>query len=696
MVVQDIVKKMTAGKSISNQNELLLITQEGLSLAAEVNMKMASSEGEMEIMGWVRDISGRENFQDSIREREERYRSLFELSPVGLIIWKDEKITMVNRAAMKLFGAEKIDELIGKSIWDVSHPDYHDELKARLAQVREKGLTPNILEYDFKKIDGNIVRVESAGAAITLYGRQVFLAVYRDVTESREASEAIRENEEWLRAIFEATPNPIVVYDRVGHPLYLNPAFSKVFGWSLEELEGRRIPFVPDEEKELTASKMQKLFESGKTIRFESKRQTKYGKILDMFIGASPIKDSQGSPAGMVVNLTDITERIKLEKQFYAAQRMESLGTLAGGIAHDFNNLLMGIQGNIGLLLFEKDPKSKDYEKLRNIENYIKKGSKLTSQLLGLARGGKYEVKPTDLNELIKSQNIMFGYARKEINIHPKYQNEIWPVDADQVQIDQVILNIYLNAWQAMPKGGDIFVETKNTVIYKDYNAPYHVEPGKYVKVSVTDTGIGMDKETLQKIFEPFFTTKGMGKGTGLGLASVYGIVKNHGGFINAYSEVGNGSTFNIYLPASEDAITEEITTSGEFNIGNETVLLVDDEEMITEVGGQILEKLGYRVLTASSGKEAIQTYEDYKDGIQLVILDMIMPEMGGGDTFNRLKELDNGVKVLLSSGYSINGQASEILKRGCQGFIQKPFNIKELSAKIREILDKEQVKVYS
>jgi two-component system cell cycle sensor histidine kinase/response regulator CckA len=245
-----------------------------------------------------------------------------------------------------------------------------------------------------------------------------------------------------------------------------------------------------------------------------------------------------------------------------------------------------------------------------------------------------------------------------------------------------------LNAWHAMPGGGDLYVETENSVIDDDFSKPAFVSPGKYVKISLTDTGVGMDEKTKERIFEPFFTTKEMRRGTGLGLASAYGIMKGHGGFIDVHSEVEQGTTFTLYLPASEKRRISTGTISADVTEGDETILLVDDEEIIANVSKEILEELGYSVITARSGSDAVKIYQSMKDEIDLVILDMVMPEMGGGETFDLLKLISPQVKVILSSGYSIDGQAMEIMERGCHGFIQKPFSIEDLSKKIREVLD--------
>ena len=315
----------------------------------------------------------------------------------------------------------------------------------------------------------------------------------------------------------------------------------------------------------------------------------------------------------------------------------------------------------------------------------------IMKKLLSFARGGKYEDKPVDLNNLVKKSSEMFGRTKKEITIHPKYQEDIWTVEVDRGQIEQALLNLYINAWQAMPEGGEIYLKTENVVLDINYVKPYGVRPGNYVKASVTDTGVGMDDITAQRIFDPFFTTKELGRGTGLGLASAYGIIRNHEGIINVYSEKGKGTTFNIYLPVSEKEITENKELHEESIKGSETVLLVDDEEMIIDVGANMLKALGYKVIVATGGKKAVEIIEKMENSTgvpDLIILDMVMPEMGGGETYDLLKAINPNIKVLLSSGYSMNGQMKDILKRGCNGFIQKPFSMIELSKIIRQILE--------
>jgi nitrogen-specific signal transduction histidine kinase/CheY-like chemotaxis protein len=386
----------------------------------------------------------------------------------------------------------------------------------------------------------------------------------------------------------------------------------------------------------------------------------------------------------------DITDRKRLESQLLQAQKMKAIGTLAGGIAHDFNNLLMGIEGHTSLMFLDVDADHPHFKNIKGIGDMVKRGANLTKQLLGFARGSKSEIRPTDLNELIQKSSEMFGRTKKEIRTHREGEEDVWTVAVDPAQIEQVLLNLYVNAWQAMPGGGDLYIRGENVTLDENAATLYGARPGNYVKVSVTDTGVGMDEETQQRIFEPFFTTKEMGRGTGLGLASAYGIIKNHGGIINVYSTKGQGTTFNIYLPTTVGLISEKSREkrAEEIQRGHETVLLVDDEDIIIDVSQKMLKEIGYKVMLAKSGKEAVEVYRKHKDEIDLVILDMIMPDMGGGDVYDTLKKIDPDIVVLLSSGYSINGQATEILERGCNGFIQKPFNVSQLSQAIRKTLD--------
>jgi signal transduction histidine kinase/ActR/RegA family two-component response regulator len=456
-----------------------------------------------------------------------------------------------------------------------------------------------------------------------------------------------------------------------------------------EELLGKKLDYVPDENWPETRM-MIDLVQAGESFsRVESRRYTKDGSILDVSISAAIHLNRDGIPMGSIHILRDITKRKHLEAQLQAAAKMEAIGTLAGGVAHDFNNLLMGIQGNVSLMLMDMDSTHPYHTRLTSIEKQVQSGAGLTSHLLGYARKGKYEVRPVDLNYSVRGTSDTFGRTRKDVSIHRELVEDLFAIEADQGQIEQVLMNLFVNAGDAMPAGGDLILKTAN-VTHKDIEAKlYDPKPGNYVQLTVTDTGIGMDKEIVERIFDPFFTTKAMGRGTGLGLASAYGIIKGHGGYIDVESKKGQGTAFSIYLPASEKELQGVVKTAEEVIKGTGTVLLVDDEEVILEVGKDLLEAMGYTVLEASGGREAVEIYKDNKDKIDLIILDMVMPRMSGGEAYDRIKEINPKVKVLLSSGYSIDGQAEGILARGCDAFVQKPFGMRELSQRIREILEK-------
>lgn len=525
-----------------------------------------------------------------------------------------------------------------------------------------------------------------------------FTEITRNITTRKQAEIKQKELQSQLSNALEIAHLGPWEYDVVNDLFTFNDYFYKVFHTTAEEVGGyvmtseeyiRR--FIHPDDIHLLVEEGLKASETNDpnySRQFEHRIIYADGNVGHITVRTFIRKDENGRTIKTYGVNQDITETVRLRAKLEQVQKLEAIGTLAGGLAHDYNNILMGILGNTSLMLLEMEPDHQYYTKLKNIEQYVQNASDLTKQMLGFARGGKYELKPTDMNELIKKSSDMFGQTKKEIVIHAEYQKDIWSVEIDQGQMNQVLLNLYVNAWQAMPGGGDLYLETKNIVLDDTYVKPFYVTPGNYVKISITDTGVGMDKATKERIFDPFFTTKKMGRGTGLGLATVYGIIKNHSGLINVYSEKGEGSTFSIYLPATNAVIVKEKEPSFHVVKGNETILLVDDEEMIINIGGQMLKKLGYSVFRAKTGSEALETYKNNKGNIDLIILDMIMPHMGGGAAYDELKKLDPDVKVLLSSGYSLNGQASSILKRGCNGFIQKPFGVEELSRKVREALE--------
>jgi len=518
-----------------------------------------------------------------------------------------------------------------------------------------------------------------------------------DITTWKEYEETLRESEERYRSIIENLDDGYFENDLRGTITFANESMARILGRPMKEIIGLNYrTYTPEQEARRVKEAYGELYRTGVPIKvFDHEILRPNGEIRYVDISASLIKDRKGNPVGFRGTVKDVTERKKIEEeskklvhQLYQSQKLKAIGTLAGGIAHDFNNLLMGIQGYTSLMLLDLDPSHPHYEKLKSIEAQVQSGADLTRQILGFARGGRYEVKKTNINELLRNTVKMFGRTKKELVIHETYAPDLWTVEVDRGQIEQVVINLLLNAWQAMPGGGSIYVTTENCTLKETHLTYFNVPPGRYVKFSITDTGIGMDEKTLERIFEPFFTTKEMGRGTGLGLATAYGIIKGHGGVIKVYSEQGVGTTFNIYLPASAGEVPEEKQREKkQICRGEGTILIVDDEEAIREVTRGILESLGYLVIEARSGKEAISIYKEQGKNIDLVILDMIMPGMSGGATFDVLKSMNPQVKVILASGYPENGMAKEILDRGVMGFLQKPFRIDDLSSKVQEVL---------
>jgi signal transduction histidine kinase/ActR/RegA family two-component response regulator len=381
-------------------------------------------------------------------------------------------------------------------------------------------------------------------------------------------------------------------------------------------------------------------------------------------------------------------EREQLQLQLAQAQKMEAIGTLAGGIAHDFNNILAGILGGLALVELEVGDDSEGATDIHEMKALVSRGATLTQQLLGFARLGKHDLRPLDLSLVVATTSAMYGRTRADITIERDLPPELLAVFMDHAQLEQVLLNLLVNAGQAMPEGGHLLLHAENANLADENGALLGVPPGRYVKLVITDTGSGMDAKTMSRIFEPFFTTKAPGQGTGLGLASVYGIIKNHAGFIGVESERGKGTTFTLLLPATERPVAENKPPKAVLQRGTGTILVVDDEAQVLKVCARLLQKLGYEVLTASGGAQAIELVRQHGAKISLVLLDMTMPEMSGRQTYETMQKIMPGIKVILSSGYSIEGQAQALLDSGCDGFLQKPFDAVALSEKVQGLLE--------
>jgi two-component system cell cycle sensor histidine kinase/response regulator CckA len=548
-----------------------------------------------------------------------------------------------------------------------------------------------VLEEEIRS--SGLVKAAMIPAIIAPFIASLYLRVVKRLARS-EAD--LRRSEEKYRMILETIKEGYYETDLKGNFTFFNPATCEILGCTTERLLGLNYRHLIQKDcVDRVFRAFNGVYKDGCTAQdIEWPLIRNDGTIAHIETSVTLLGGSNGKPAGFRGIMRDVSERKeseeerrRLQTQLQQAQKMEAIGTLAGGIAHDFNNLLMAIQGNVSLLLCDTDHTSPLYQRLTNIEKQVTSGAKLSSQLLGYARKGKYELKPFDLNQLIKETAETFGRTKKEVKIGLNLASDLLAVEADPNQIEQVLLNLFVNAWQAMPDGGELRISSANVTEKAMLNRRFRPRPGRYAMLSISDTGMGMDQETMARIFEPFFTTKGMGRGTGLGLASAYGIVKSHGGYIDVDSKKGAGSTFLLYFPATTRSIQEAISMVQDIRNGNGIVLLVDDEEAVLQVGSEMLKRLRYDPFSAKEGAEAVEMYRKNLDKIDLVILDMIMPGMSGSQTFDKIKEIHPDAKVLLSSGYSIDGQASEIINRGCCGFIQKPFTMNDLSAKLQGLL---------
>ncbi|MDD5475986.1 MAG: PAS domain-containing protein [Syntrophales bacterium] len=628
-----------------------------------------------------------------VTEEREVLKILSDNAPFGMVlINKEGQFIYVNAKFSDMFGYDLSDVPDGRTWFRKAYPNakyrhmvisaWVEDFSDAKPGVRMPRVFTVVCRDDREKIIDFTTSVTQSG---------YFLMVCRDIGDYKFIVEALRKSEAEKTIILESVSDNIFYVDRDLRVIYSNKGMEAFFNLAPGSLTGKTCYKVLHKRDEpCSICPAVKAMSSGTNQEFLI---SSYGRHWNL--RAYPVSDESGRIIGAIEVASDITERIKsederkkLQEQLTRTQKLESIGTLAGGIAHDFNNLLMGIQGNASLVLLDIDPSHPHFTRLKHIEEHVASGADLTKQLLGFSRSGRYDVKPLSMNDIVKKSSAMFGRTKKEISIHRKYSADPCIVEADSAQMEQVFLNLLVNAWHAMPGGGDIFIETERIFLDEARAVAGDVKPGFYIKVNVTDTGIGMDEKTKDRIFDPFFTTKDMGRGSGLGLATVYGIIKGHGGMINVYSEPGHGTTFTLYLPASDKCLDGEKESATEVLHGTETILIVDDEALVLDVSRDMLESLGYRVYVAGNGQEAVVLYSEKKDEIDLVILDMIMPEISGSSTVDKLRQINPRIKVLLASGYSINGEAQSIMERGCNGFIQKPFQLEQLSRCLRDILD--------
>ncbi|MBW1812303.1 MAG: response regulator [Deltaproteobacteria bacterium] len=522
-----------------------------------------------------------------------------------------------------------------------------------------------------------------------------------EIEERKKAEEDLIEAQQRYQALFNSKTNLVFVMDAEGNFIDANAPALELFGYTKEDIPDLNYLQLlhPDQNVEMIANEMIDLLETGaQTEPLEVKLKSKDGKTIYIQSGGTIISGKE-EIIGVAQDITDkkITEEAKqkLEKQLLQAQKMEAIGTLAGGIAHDFNNSLQGILGFIQILLLDKQEDTPTISKYRKIEAAALRASELTQQLLTFSRRVESKLRPVNLNqEAQQVEKLLRRTIPKMIDIELHLEKDLYIINADPAQIEQVMMNLGINARDAMPQGGKLMIETENVVLDEVY-CRTHLEavPGEYVMLSVSDNGTGIDKNTSEYIFDPFFTTKDPSKGTGLGLAMVYGIIQNHRGHISCYSEPGEGTIFKIYFPALKDNYIrhpEQQEKVEEIRRGTETILLVDDENPIRELAKEILSSFGYSVFAAADGESALEIYREKQKHISLIILDLIMPGMGGKKCLEEILKIDPSQKVVIVSGYSVNGSTRDLLKMGAKGYIKKPYEMGPMLAVVREVLDQE------
>lgn len=559
---------------------------------------------------------------------------------------------------------------------------------------RKEFIHSRLLEMERKKVHASNQELERRVIERTTQLLNTNKKLRQEVAIRESAESALRESEQRFRCLSENSPEIIYTLGRDGTFTYVNPAWEKVLGHSVDEVTGKYfVNFSPEEESKKYV-RLFKQIRDGKEILRDVRGTllNKDGSPRLFNLSGAPNLGPDGSVSGMVGLLKDVTEERSLQAQLQQAQKMEAVGTLAGGVAHDFNNLLQAVLGYSDLLLLHKTEADPDHRKIFEIKKSAERGAELARQLLTFSRKVKSKLRPTDLNhEVGQVHRLLERILPKMIKIELHLSENLKTVNADPAQLEQVLVNLALNAKDAMQEGGELIIETQN-VRLSEYYCKTHLgaKSGDYVLISVSDTGHGMDKKTVANIFEPFFTTKERGKGTGLGLAMVYGIIKSHAGYIMCYSEPSEGSTFKIYLPTIEEQApeTEERKEDKIQKGGNETLLLVDDEEVILELGKEVLSEFGYTVITASNGEKALSVYRKSQMKIDLVLLDLIMPGMGGKKCLEELLKISPVAKVVIASGYSVNGQIKEALEMGARDFINKPYDINQMLKTIRSALD--------
>jgi two-component system, cell cycle sensor histidine kinase and response regulator CckA len=686
-----ILREIRENGSIRNR-EIRTVRKDGTPYWASLSAVLLNDEAGNPacINGIVENITDRKEAADALRQSEERFRLLFEQCPLGMAMTRlDNRFTMVNPHLCKMIGYTE-SELTGLTFEDITHPD---DIAASVQAAGE--LASGIrLGYETEKRyirkDGQTIWINLVVSPVRDKSGKVlhFLSMMQDISEKKRAeAEHLR-----MVAAIEHAAETIEITDEHGAILYVNPAFEKNIGYSRDEVIGTKSSLLESGQQEAAFHRqVWETISGGRIWSGHLVSKKKNGTLVEEEATISPIKDGSGRIVSYVAVKRDVTHEVLLQKQLLESQKMEAVGTLAGGIAHDFNNLLQVISGYAEMALFDLKQGEAGHSELREIKKAAHTAAELTQGLLTFSRRVESKLRPVSLNkELEQVVKMLERTLPKMIAIRLHLADPLDTVNADPSQLQQVIVNLAVNARDAMPKGGKLVLETQNATLGSEFcKAHLGLQPGRHVLLKVSDTGIGIDQKQRQHIFDPFFTTKEIGKGTGLGLSIAYGIVKNHGGSISCYSALGSGTTFKIYLPAfasGQDPYprAETALVAG----GTETILLVDDEESVRTLAEAILSMFGYSVLTASNGREGLETFLRERHRIDLVILDIIMPEMGGMDCLREIKNVAPRTKVLVASGYAADGHIERALEHGAHAYVSKPYEAKQLLEHVRKVLN--------
>ncbi len=689
--------------SIANDREVSyehrMVRPDGSVFEVEAQAKVMRFGGRKIRMTAVRDVTERHRAETALRESEERYRNLIEGAPESIIVHRDGVIIYANPAAVRMHGAGSAGELVDRVMFDLVDPQYHEMARARRRNIAERGTGGPMVEMRFLRLDGTPFDVEVQSVGVHYDGAPATQITAHDVSDRKRAQ--IDSNR--LAAIVTSSDDAIIGKDLNSIITSWNRGAEKVFGYAADEIVGasvlRLIPPDRQDEENMIMAKIRK----GESVEhFETLRQRKDGKLIDVSVTSSPIRDSDGTIIGVSKVVRDTTERVlaEAERQLFErklqdAQKLESLGVLAGGIAHDFNNILTGIMGNASLASIDLPESSPVQDNLSAIKEGTRRAADLCRQMLAYSGKGHFVVQNLSLNRLIQETThlLQISISKKSVlrfNLYPSLP----AVMADATQIRQVIMNLVINASEAIGEtSGVISVSTGLTRVDHAYLGSTVMAPelpeGTYAYLEVSDSGCGMSPETQARIFDPFFTTKFAGRG--LGLAAVLGIVRGHRGALKIYSEVDRGTTFKLLFPCSEggeDPVAPETRARAPWR-GQGRILVVDDEESVRSSAAVILRRLGFEVALAADGREAVNAFRDEPDGFTLVLMDLTMPHMDGESAFMELRRIRENVRVVLMSGFNEQEAISRFTGKGLASFLQKPFGFEELNTVLQEVFAK-------